>query len=50
MLIKKIIKKTGNLDRDGRDVGMVIGNDNIISQNDNVVVDFLGHALSTGCR
>ena len=29
---------------------MVIGNDNVITQNDDVIVDFFGHALGTGWR
>jgi hypothetical protein len=31
-------------------MGMVIGNDNVIRQNYDVIVDFLGHALGTGRR
>ena len=40
----------GYLNSDGGDLGMVIGNDNVITQNDDVIVDFFGYALGTGWR
>jgi len=48
--LKRKKEKLGYLNRDGGDMGMVIGNDNVIRQNDDVIVYFLGHALGTGRR
>ena len=41
-------KRELNLDGNGRDMTMILGNDDIVSQNDDVVLDFLGYALGAG--
>lgn len=37
-----------DLDGDGGGVGVIVGNDDVIGQNDDVVLDFLRNALCAG--